>query len=381
MPGFGGHCKKERCICFLRSKNCSIYCLQGCHFTPEMENNVRSMWGFDCFFSSFRSNSRGVAILIKNNFEFKALRSKSDRNGNYLFLEALVENQHKILFCNIYAPNTDSPEFFEELFQNIDDFNNENLVICGDYNLVLDPELDLYNYVHLNNPQARMKLLEYIEEKDLIDAYRQFYPETRRYTWRRTAPLKQSRLDFFLISNSLLRSTSSCDIEPGYRTDHSVIILSLQFEKFEKGRGLWKFNNSLLYDKDFLELINNKIQDIKKQYAVPVYNFDNIENISNTEIGFTINDQLFLETLLMEIRGKTISYSSYIKKQKIQRENLLSEEINRLEQTLNEDTINLLNTKKNELENIRKERLKGAFIRFRAKWIEEGKNPQNTFVI
>ena len=95
--------------------------------------------GFDCFFSSFRSNSRGVAILVNNNFEFKALRSKSDSNGNYLFMEALVENQHKILLYNIYAPNTDSPEFFEELFQNIDDFDNENLVICGDYNLVLGP--------------------------------------------------------------------------------------------------------------------------------------------------------------------------------------------------------------------------------------------------
>ena len=129
--GLGDIAKRKDVFAFLRSKNCSIYCLQDCHFTPEMENNVRSMWSLDCFFSSFRSNSRGVAILIKNNFEFKALRSKSDRNGNYLFLEALVENQHKILFCNIYAPNTDSPEFFEELFQNIDDFDNENLVICS----------------------------------------------------------------------------------------------------------------------------------------------------------------------------------------------------------------------------------------------------------
>ena len=67
------------------------------------------------------------------------------------------------------------------------------------------------------------------------------------------------------------------------------------------------------------------------------------------------------------------------KKQKIQREKFLSEEINRLEQSLNEDTINLLNTKKNELENIRKERLKGAFIRSRAKWIEEGEKPSKYF--
>jgi len=41
---------------------------------------------------------------------------------------------------------------------------------------------------------------------------------------------------------------------------------------------------------------------------------DNINLINNAEIQFTINDQLFLETLLMNIRGKTISYSTYKKK-------------------------------------------------------------------
>ena len=33
-------------------------------------------------------------------------------------------------------------------------------------------------------------------------------------------------------------------------------------------------------------------------------------------IHFTINDQLFLEKLLTEIRGKTIAYASYQKKRK-----------------------------------------------------------------
>ena len=45
------------------------------------------------------------------------------------------------------------------------------------------------------------------------------------------------------------------------------------------------------------------------QYAIPVYNLDNIHNIPDANISFTINDQLFLETLLLEIRGKTISYA------------------------------------------------------------------------
>lgn len=53
---------------------------------------------------------------------------------------------------------------------------------------------------------------------------------------------------------------------------------------------------------------------IKENYALPVYSRNGISTISDSEIQFTINDKLFLETLLMEIRGKTISYSSYIKK-------------------------------------------------------------------
>ena len=42
----------------------------------------------------------------------------------------------------------------------------------------------------------------------------------------------------------------------------------------------------------------------------------NIQDIDNSDLQFKINDQLFFETLLMEIRGKTISYSSLIKKPK-----------------------------------------------------------------
>jgi hypothetical protein len=37
-------------------------------------------------------------------------------------------------------------------------------------------------------------------------------------------------------------------------------------------------------------------------------------NVPYANISFTIIDQVFLETLLLEIRGKTISYASFIKK-------------------------------------------------------------------
>ena len=78
-----------------------------------------------------------------------------------------------------------------------------------------------------------------------------------------------------------------------------MIILDISFVQFQKGEPLWKHNNSLLNDKDYLRTMNNKIDEVKKQYTLPVYNIDQINNVPDDEIQFVINDQLFLETLLM----------------------------------------------------------------------------------
>ena len=46
--------------------------------------------------------------------------------------------------------------------------------------------------------------------------------------------------------------------------------------------------------------------------SIDTYKTNDEQDISNIE--FTINDQLFLETLLMIIRGNTIQFSSFNKK-------------------------------------------------------------------
>ena len=45
----------------------------------------------------------------------------------------------------------------------------------------------------------------------------------------------------------------------------------------------------------------------------------NIRNISNEQIEFIKNDQLFLETLLLKVRGNSIKYSSLRKKKNKQK--------------------------------------------------------------
>ena len=81
-----------------------------------------------------------------------------------------------------------------------------------------------------------------------------------------------------------------CNILTSYKSDHSPIKLCLKLNKLKHGKALWKFNNSLLCDIDYLETINQIIKKITRDHTIPVYNIENLENIPNEEIQFTVND-------------------------------------------------------------------------------------------
>jgi exonuclease III len=68
---------------------------------------------------------------------------------------------------------------------------------------------------------------------------------TRMYTWHNSRN-QLSRLDYFLVSDSILEKVDNICIKSGYRSDHSVMELILNLSNQPKGPGLWKFSNSLL---------------------------------------------------------------------------------------------------------------------------------------
>ena len=80
----------------------------------------------------------------------------------------------------------------------------------------------------------------------------------------------------------------------------------------------------------------------------------------------------------MEIRGITISYSSYKKKEKDKLEKVLLNEINHLESDVNID-VDLVEEKRSALESIQKEKMQGHIVRSRARWVEEGEKPTKYF--
>ena len=283
--------------------------------------------------------------MLKRNFEYKANSMKVDNNGNFISV-LLTINDLRFRLINIYAPNSDSPDFFEFVKQQIELSEHDHCIMCGDFNLILDRLKDSCNYRHLNNPRARNTVLEIM---NTFDAFRYENNDLVRYTWRRKNPFRQARLDYFIISDNLKDWINSCSIKPGYRSDHSITQLDILMCKFVKGRGLWKFNCSLLKNKDYLIYINNIIDKEKMNYAVPVYNPISVSSLSDECINFTITDSQFLEVLLLQIRGETVKFSAMLKKTSCQKESTLVKEIELLESKVNIGNLSELEDKKKRL--------------------------------
>ena len=382
--GLSGLQKRRDVLNYLKQKNYSICLLQDTHFTDDDYQQVRSFWGYDIFFSPGRSNARGTAILFNNNFEYTILNQHKDEEGNLLILEINIANKYDFMLVNVYGPNKDTPMFYKDVSEILTTFHGEFIITAGDFNLVQDPILDYFNYNNVNNPEARKALLGLKETHGLVDPWRIKYDKRKKYTWSKTNPLKKARLDFFLISNELMNFIDNVNINPGYRSDHAMIELCITFTKFERGRGFWKFNNSLLHDHAYVKLIKDTIRNVKEKYAASPYNPKAIHSIPDDDLFLSIDDQLFFEQLLLEIRGATILFSSRKKKDKENDQKLLEEEIQFLE-NINDsnsspDIIEKLAQARNKLEIMRKDYINGIFARNKLKWIEHGEKPTKYFL-
>lgn len=352
--GLGDINKRRDVFKILKAKKYNIYFLQDTHFVLKDENFIRTQWGSKAFFCSYKSNSRGVAILFNDNCELEINAEYRDEYGNYLILDVTVENIH-FLLVNIYGPNIDTPTFYSGLLDIIQGiYSTQHIILGGDFNLILNKILDSKNYMHTNNPKSRSEVYKMIEILNLKDVFREYHAEAQMFTWRRKNPIKQARLDFFLISESLLPMVVSIKSENSYRSDHSPVVLTCKINEFIKGKGFWKFNTSLLLDKDYIELTKQVIKNVKKQYACLVYNTENLCNVDTNMIQFTINDQTFLDILLAEIRGKSISYSTFKKKKMLEKEIELEKGILELEKNLTEQNSEEWTNKHKEIEEIRK---------------------------
>ena len=209
------------------------------------------------------------------------------------------------------------------------------IIIAGDFNLTLNQSMDNFNYIRENNTSAKETVKNIMSDKGLIDIYiyRDRNSESRRYTWRAGSRIvKQARLDMFLISASLEGYVENAGIQPGYRSDHSIVTLKLDITKQTRGRGLFKFNASLLKDPDYVKLVKNAMKETVCEYAIPIYREEYV-NGNPARVELTISSSLFFEVLMLTLRRETVSFGIRKKKMEKEQEIQLESAISQMEKS------------------------------------------------
>jgi exonuclease III len=235
-------------------------------FLQEMHclNKDKSYWSNEWkgnMVLSYGTNDRcGVGILFKDSLEHKIINSVVDNNGRYILLRCLIQDRTFVLL-NVYAPNREKEHtiFLQHILSKMIDFikeEDEYFILGGDWNVTTTIDLDRM----VGNPklwQDSVNVFDNIQQKfDLLDIWRAKHPNTRRYTWRQSKPLKQSRIDYWLISDNLQPYIEKTDICPGIRSDHSAITIHIKtFKDSTPGRSYWKFNNTILIDPEYTTLL------------------------------------------------------------------------------------------------------------------------------
>ena len=67
-----------------------------------------------------------------NTFERKIISEYYDKDGRFLILLIEITDLAPILLVNIYGPNKDDPVWFNKLFNKIDEYNIDHVILCGD---------------------------------------------------------------------------------------------------------------------------------------------------------------------------------------------------------------------------------------------------------
>ena len=298
------------------------------------------------------------------------MKQLCDKEGRCIIIDLDV-GEHTLTICNIYAPNKDYRSLFEAVFKKLLSFRCDEISFGGDFNLFLDILKDKMGGTPSAHSNSLKVLKSFLDNLDLMDIWRDLNPEGKRFTWRQNKPKVHCCLDFFLVSASIAGRVSKADILPSYKTDHSLCTIEVNYQSNKRGPGFWKLNSALFSEIEYINTIKATIAQTLTQY----------------ENDVEVDEVLLSEMIKLEIRATSIKYSKTKMKGMRKIEDTIESEITSLERRLESDSGNnkvalaeQLKIKKKELESVIECKTKGAIIRSKTRWYNEGEKNSKYFL-
>lgn len=216
-------------------------------------NFWRRQWGNDLWFSHCSERSAGV-LTLKHRLNSDVLHTDIDPKGHFI-CQVIDCNKIFFIILNVYGYNTSAENI--QLFVDMEirlqhwllKFPNSYIVMGGDFNVILNPLVDRWPHACTNTRNTYLK--SFMDTFDLLDVWRVKFPDTVMFTWNNKDNTRLSRIDYWLVSNSINEQNISVNVFPCPLSDHKAISIYINIFPSDKGHeaNYWKLNNSLLgYD-------------------------------------------------------------------------------------------------------------------------------------
>lgn len=224
-----------------RFKRC-IFCLQETHLQEAIIPILRTQWRQKLIVKGNSSQAGGLAILFSRDLEVEWEILNTDVMFRYVIVKIMYK-QESFILVNIYCPTADKEgdqlDWLDRLEYALSPVMGEKIVLTGDFNVIMDPELESMNYVNLETRNARFKeeLRLFLESHSLVDPWRIRNETKKIFSWTRGN--KASRLDYTFVSSCLLGKVSRATYVNVAYSDHRASYIGFQTSEEKHGKGFW----------------------------------------------------------------------------------------------------------------------------------------------
>jgi len=324
------------------------------------------MWleplGLECVASCGTKRSAGVAILHRPSLVRERLFV--DNEGR-LVVGTFKANNTTFQIASLYAPNRNPARdgFLKRV--TLSPSISGPVVVAGDFNSVIDRTLDRRGsspdssyYESSDTIRALMTSLE------LVDGWRSLHPGARAYTWDKPDGSVSSRIDLVLLPTKWAQKT--CSIIPCPFSDHRAVSSTFSLpDAVDIGPSFWKLNTSLLTNDEYREAV----ESFWSSWKLRRDGFDDI--------------RLWWDVGKIRLRELSIKFSKQVARESRQaRQDLASEllELKRQQDSGLNPSLQRIREVEEALRTLEIETARGALIRSRAKWVEEGETSSSYFL-
>ena len=223
----------------------------------ELKLDGRVFWSFGS------NNSRGTGIFIGKNIDAEIVRFSHDLDGRVVYVDINADDNYRIISIYAHSREETNRKLF---FKSFTEFLNTNrtVILAGDFNCIENTQLDKIGGNPNKGTSGSVELKEALNSKKLKDVFRFLHPTTINTTWKNNEVA--CRLDRIYLEKCRINDVVRVSNHPSF-SDHEIVIMDIKEidSNSRRGKGYWKFPNSLLDDEDFCHDVKFRIVDCRRE--------------------------------------------------------------------------------------------------------------------